>query len=98
MENINELNMINYNHIVELTKYFIEKYRNKEIKTIDGIIRGVLMYSSSIQEMDYVFDESVWQPIKPFDYNNLVRFRVCLNNQIGYLYFDLYLNEDRQDF
>lgn len=88
-----ELDEIKYKFIVDLAKFFISKYKTKELKSLDLVVNNIKAMAPFIQEIGYTFDESIWFPTKPKLYNNLIEFKVQLRGQIAYLPFRLYVNK-----
>ena len=44
--------------------------------------------------VSYIYDESIWLPNEPNNYNNLIIFKIQLMYNIEYLRFGLLFNED----
>jgi hypothetical protein len=88
-----ELNEIKYKYIVDLTKFFIEKYKSGEIKNFEMVRRNVIALAPFILDFGITFDETIWLPDDPNLYNNLIEFRVQLKGTIGYFPFRLFLKE-----
>ena len=89
------LNDIKIDFVVKLTKFFLEKYRDGEVKNLDAVVRNVIAISGCVGDMAYTFDESIWPPSHPEWEKNLIDFRVRLNGQcIGYYPFRLFVNKD----
>lgn len=87
-----ELNEIKYYYVIDLTKYFLEKYKTGEIKDFEHLIRCVKSNAPFIQSFSYKFDEEIWLPSNPELYKNLIEFRVQLNSLIEYLPFRLMIS------
>jgi len=84
-----ELKDIRYRFVVDLTKFFLEKYRTGELKDLGSVVQNVKSASDCVWEMSFVFDESIWTADKPELCNDLVQFNVQLKNTIEYLPFRL---------
>ena len=70
-----ELNEIKYRFVIDLTKFFVGKYNDGEIKDLNLIIRNVKSLSNFVKEMSFVYDESIWFPDKPETHKNLIEFK-----------------------
>ena len=92
MENCPTLKDIKYLYIVNLIRYFLVKYKNNEIKTIEQVVRCVTN-EVPYTKISYIFDETIWQPYNPELYNNLIEFQIQLHGYIEFLPFRLKLNE-----
>lgn len=88
-----ELKEIKYKYVIDLTKYFINKYNDGEIKDLHSVIRNIKSLSKSIKEMTFVFDETIWLPDEPETFKNLIEFKVQLHNELEYLPFRLFINK-----
>ncbi len=88
-----ELTDIKYDFVINLTKFFVEKYRDKEIRSIDLIDRNVVQLAPFILNFSHTFDETVWPPDHPDWYKNLIDFEVQLAENGGYLPFRLFINK-----
>jgi len=88
-----KLNEIKYQFVIDLTKFFIGKYNDGEIKELDSIVRNVMALSKFIVNMCYVYDETIWRPDEPESHKNLIEFKVQLFNEFCYLPFRLYINK-----
>lgn len=88
-----ELDEIKYNYAVELTKFFLEKYRDREIDSLDAVVRNVKRFNIAVMEMSYTYDESVWFPTMPETIRDLVEFKVQLSGSMGYLPFRLFVSK-----
>ncbi len=88
-----ELNKIKYRFVIDLTKFFVEKYSNGEIKDLELIIRNVKSLANFVKEMSFVYNEGIWFSDNPDTYKNLIEFNVQLYNEIEYLLFRLYINK-----
>lgn len=86
-----ELKNIKYDYIVNLTIFYLDKYRTKEIKTLDQLIRCIKVEVPNLN-VAYTFDETLWHPEKPELYQNLIEFKVQILNYIEYLPFRLMVN------
>lgn len=85
---------IDYNYIIELTKFFVTKYYDNEIKNLDSIISNIKYRVPSVKEMSYTFDESIWPPDQHDDvYYKLIEFRVQLVSELEYLPFRLFIDK-----
>jgi hypothetical protein len=89
-----ELDKIKYDSIINFTKFFLEKLKEKELKDLDMVIRNVKNNCPYILEMSYVFDETIWHPSNPDLYKNLIEFKVSLVGKASYLPFRLMIKED----
>jgi len=74
-----ELKEIKYNYIVELTAYFLRQDKIHGKKELDMVVRRVKSQCPSIDQFYYIFDESIWFPLEPEAYNNLIEFQVQLS-------------------
>ena len=93
-----DLHDITYEFVVNVTKLFLMKYRDGEI-TLDKLVSIVKSIVPSLLRFDYTFDESIWPPMEPELYENLIEFRAQLRRGDGsYLPFRLYVkkNYDQQ--
>jgi hypothetical protein len=88
-----ELNDIKYDFVINLTKFFVEKYRDGEIKKLDLIDRNVVQLAPFVLNFGHTFDESIWSPGKPEWYKNLIDFKVQLVGTLGYLPFRLFIKK-----
>lgn len=88
-----ELKEIDYNYIVDLTKFFITKYRDGELKDLNMVINNVKSRSNSVKEMSFVFDETIWPPDEHEWYRDLIQFNVQLLNDLSYLPFRLFISK-----
>jgi len=50
------LDNITYEYIIDLTKYFLEKYDSGEIKSLDQITNIVKSRVPSLMNFSYIFD------------------------------------------
>jgi len=92
-----ELIDIEYQFVVNLTKFFVEKYRDKEIKDLDLIVRNVKHLCPFIRDFAYKFDEEIWLPNKTEYYKNLIEFKVQFRSEMmGYTPFRLFINKGFQ--
>jgi hypothetical protein len=79
---------ITYEYVVNLTKLYLEKYRDGEMnldklsRVIQNIVPGIVTFS-------YKFNEEIWPPDKPELYENLIEFKVQLRGTYSYLPFRL---------
>jgi len=89
-----ELRNIQYKFIINLTNFFIEKYRIGELKSLDLILTNVKVQAPYILQFVYKFDEEIWHPDKPEDYNNLIEFTIQLKGCAEYLKFRLKTKND----
>jgi hypothetical protein len=88
------LDEIKYRFIIDLTLFFVGKYKEGEIKEISSITHNVKTLSGNIiQEISFVYDESIWPPSNEEAIKNLIEFKVQLTNTISYLPFRLYINK-----
>lgn len=90
---IKELNEIKYNFVVDLTKFFVGKYKDGEIKDLNLIIRNVMSSSKFVKDMAFVYDETIWLPDNPNAYKNLIEFKVQLQNEVCFLPFRLFIDK-----
>jgi hypothetical protein len=88
-----ELEEIKYRFIIDLTKFFIQKYNDGEIKDLELIVRNVKALSIFVKDMSFVYDETIWHPDKPERYKNLIEFKVQLKSDLGYLPFRLFIKK-----
>lgn len=88
-----ELNEIKYRFVIDLTKFFVGKYNDGQIKDLNLIIRNVKSLSNFVKEMSFVYDESIWFPDRPETNKNLIEFKVQLYNDLSYLPFRLFINK-----
>jgi len=88
-----ELNEIKYRFVIDLTKFFVGKYHDGEIKDLNLIVRNVKSLLNFIKEMSFVYDESIWFPDKPETHKNLIEFKVQLYSDLSYLPFRLFINK-----
>jgi len=89
-----ELKEIQYDYIVNLTKFFLEKKKTGELKSFEQVIHNIKTLVPSITNFSYKFDEEIWLPTEPELYNNLIEFKVQLYGTVEYLPFRLMLNKD----
>lgn len=87
-----ELKSIQYDYIVNLTKFFLEKKRLGEIKDFDQLIHNIKTLVPAITNFSWKFDEEIWLPTERELYSNLVEFRVQLYGLAEHLPFRLMLN------
>lgn len=78
------LHKIEKEYIKDLIIFFSKKYYDKEIKLLDDVISNVKMFSKSILEINYKFDESIWHPMEPDDYGDYVKFYYRMRNSVLY--------------
>ena len=88
-----ELNEIKYRFVMNLTKFFVEKYRDGEIKELESIIRNVKTLSNFVMNMSFVYNETIWFPDKHETYKNLIEFKVQLCGNVNYLPFRFFINK-----
>jgi hypothetical protein len=88
-----ELNEIKYRFVIDLTKFFVGKYNDGEIKDLNLIVGNVKSLSNFVKEMSFVYDESIWFPDKPETHKNLIEFKVQLYNDLSYLPFRFFINK-----
>jgi len=88
-----DLNSIKYDFVMDLTKFFLEKFRDGELKNVHLIDRNVLALAPFVQNFSHTFDESIWLPDKPEWYKNLIDFRVQLYGSVAYLPFRLFVKK-----
>ena len=88
-----ELNEIKYRFVIDLTKFFVGKYNNGEIKELELIVRNVKALSNFVKDMSFVYDETIWFPNKPETHKNLIEFKVQLMNNLSYLPFRFFINK-----
>jgi hypothetical protein len=67
------LNDIKYEYVINLTKFFVEKYRDGEIKDLNLIDKNVIAMAPFITNFKHTFDETIWPPTRPELYKNLHR-------------------------
>ena len=87
-----ELKEIEYNFIINLTKFFLDRYKDGELKELEGIIRDVKARAPFVINMGFTFDKSIWLPDELEWYENLIEFKVQLVNELEILPFRLFLN------
>ena len=88
-----DLNSIKYDFVIELTKFFLEQYKNEDLKKLHHIDRNVVALAPFVQNYASFFDESLWPPDKPEWYKNLIEFRVQLAGSVAYLPFRLFVKK-----
>lgn len=88
-----DLNSIKYDYVIELTKFFLEKYRDGELKKLHHIDRNVVALAPFVQNYASYFDETLWPPDKPEWNKNLIEFRVQLSGAVSYLPFRLFVKK-----
>lgn len=89
MEDSTILKSITYDYIINLTKFFLEKYNKKEIKSLQQVLDIVCRRVPDIKDFAYIFDETIWVPDRPEWYKNLIEFKVAIGNSIEILPFRL---------
>lgn len=95
-----ELEGINYRYTANLLKFFIGEHLDRKMFTdasdIDVIIENVKSLAP-VQDITYTFDESIWLPDRPEDYESLILFGIKLTNSDTYASCYLYLKAGRQE-
>jgi len=88
-----ELRGITYDYIINLTKFFLVKYKEGEIKSFDQLLRCVKAKVPEILNFSFKFDEEIWNPDTPEHYKALIEFKVQLKGLVEFLPFRLFLNK-----
>ena len=93
--NETELLDLQYEYIVNLTKFFLDKYNKKELKTLEQVLHNVKSQAPYLVNFNYIFDEGIWMPDNPELYQNLIEFRPQLRGAPSgsYLPFRLYIKK-----
>ena len=74
-----KLDDINKEFVRKTIKYFLDKCFYGEVKTLDQVISNVKS-NCKLDNIKYIFDESIWTPDKPLHYKNKIRFIYKLGN------------------
>lgn len=90
-----ELDEIKYNFVIELTKFFLDKYKTGEIKNLNAVVSNVKSISVFVKEIDFVYDETIWFPDQPETFKNLIQFKIQLSGNLGYLPFRLFIKKGK---
>lgn len=61
-------------YVQDLIIFFLKKYIDGEIKTLDSVIHNVKTFSNCIMDINYIFDLNIWHPSMEDDYKDLIRF------------------------
>lgn len=76
------LNNLIYDHIIDLTNFFMEKYLNNEIKDIKQVCNNIMNKNNNIFSMDIQYNGDT----------NIADFKVQLKNNIEYFTFNIDFN------
>jgi hypothetical protein len=83
-----------YDYIINLTKYFLNVYKDGDIKSYEHIPKYVSKQVPGILNYGVKFDEEIWMPDRPEDYKNLMQFKYQLYGTLEILSFYLRVNDD----
>jgi len=84
---------LTYEYIINLAKYFLEKYKNKEITSLDQLVVCVMSRVPELIKFDYKFNEEIWPPEYPELYENLIEFKAELSARAEYFPFRLMMKK-----
>lgn len=90
---IRDLTELRYDFIVELIRILIGKHKSREIKSLSQIIAITKSNAAFIQDITYVFDETIWLPDNPNAHKDLIQFNVQLRGQMEIMSFRYYLSK-----
>lgn len=87
------LNNIAYRSIYDHTAFFMGHLKGKNKREFDMLLTRVKSRVLAIMEMVYVFDESVWSPDQPELYDDLIMFKVKLQNSLSMFTFTMSISK-----
>lgn len=85
---------ITYEYVINLTKFFLLDYAKGEIN-LHKVVARVKSVEPGLIRFDFTFDESIWPPLEPELYENLIEFRAQLRGtpEGSYLPFRLFVKK-----
>lgn len=90
---VKSIREIEIDYINDLLIYHLRRYNLGKYKSLHRAIKSVRGRSKQIKEIDFTFDESIWLPENPEDYNNLIKIQLVLHGRPDVSIIEYKLND-----